>query len=194
MRQLYQFDAEYVRALIADDEAVQLHFYQYFGPLLSIKLRMRVRSPELREDIVQDTFCRIMSFLRRGGELEHPERLGALVNTVCNNVLLERFRSEGRSCESLEEHLEIPDGRTGVEEGVIDEQRKRLVRRLLSSLQERDRLILQQVFLEERDKDLVCAEMGVDRNYLRVLVHRAKTRFKVELQGDSPLLAMFFGA
>jgi RNA polymerase sigma-70 factor (ECF subfamily) len=34
------------------------------------------------------------------------------------------------------------------------------------------------VFLEERDKDEVCRDFGVDRNYLRVLLHRAKQTFK----------------
>jgi RNA polymerase sigma-70 factor, ECF subfamily len=34
------------------------------------------------------------------------------------------------------------------------------------------------VLLEERDKDEVCAELGLSREYLRVLVHRAKQSFK----------------
>jgi RNA polymerase sigma-70 factor (ECF subfamily) len=33
--------------------------------------------------------------------------------------------------------------------------------------------------LEEKEKDGVCRELGVDREYLRVLVHRAKDKFKV---------------
>jgi RNA polymerase sigma-70 factor (ECF subfamily) len=34
------------------------------------------------------------------------------------------------------------------------------------------------VFLEERNKDEVCRDFGVDREYLRVLLHRAKQAFK----------------
>jgi RNA polymerase sigma-70 factor (ECF subfamily) len=37
---------------------------------------------------------------------------------------------------------------------------------------------LKEVFLEERNKDEVCDEFGVDRNYLRVLLHRAKRNFR----------------
>jgi RNA polymerase sigma-70 factor (ECF subfamily) len=37
---------------------------------------------------------------------------------------------------------------------------------------------LRAVFLEERDKDEVCTELGVDRDYLRVLLHRAKASFR----------------
>jgi RNA polymerase sigma-70 factor (ECF subfamily) len=34
--------------------------------------------------------------------------------------------------------------------------------------------------LEERDKDLICKEFGIDRGYLRVLLHRAKSSFRGE--------------
>jgi RNA polymerase sigma-70 factor, ECF subfamily len=34
------------------------------------------------------------------------------------------------------------------------------------------------VLLEERNKDEVCAEFGITREYLRVLLHRAKQSFK----------------
>jgi RNA polymerase sigma-70 factor (ECF subfamily) len=37
---------------------------------------------------------------------------------------------------------------------------------------------LREIFLEEKDKDEVCRDFGVDRDYLRVLLHRAKQSFK----------------
>jgi RNA polymerase sigma-70 factor, ECF subfamily len=52
------------------------------------------------------------------------------------------------------------------------------VREILEELPERDRRLLREVFLEERDKDEVCRDFGVDRDYLRVLLHRAKQSFK----------------
>jgi RNA polymerase sigma-70 factor (ECF subfamily) len=59
----------------------------------------------------------------------------------------------------------------------VDET-QRVVRNILGDLPERDRRLLQSVLLEERDKDEVCAELGLSRDYLRVLVHRAKQSFK----------------
>jgi len=52
------------------------------------------------------------------------------------------------------------------------------VREILDQLSERDRRLLREVFLEERDKNEVCRDFGVDREYLRVLLHRAKQSFK----------------
>ena len=63
------------------------------------------------------------------------------------------------------------------------------VREILEKLSERDRRLLREVFLEERDKDEVCREFGVDREYLRVLLHRAKQSFKslyLKNMGDEP--------
>jgi RNA polymerase sigma-70 factor, ECF subfamily len=56
----------------------------------------------------------------------------------------------------------------------------------LSELSGKDRTILRMVFLEDVDKDEVCAAMRVNRGYLRVLLHRARQRLKkVMLERDS---------
>ncbi len=55
---------------------------------------------------------------------------------------------------------------------------ERVVRQILNQLPERDRRLLQSVLLEGRNKDEVCAEFGITREYLRVLLHRAKQSFK----------------
>ena len=34
------------------------------------------------------------------------------------------------------------------------------------------------LFVEERDKDDICRSLQIDRGYLRVLLHRAKQRFR----------------
>jgi len=55
---------------------------------------------------------------------------------------------------------------------------QRRVHDILGNLPEKDRRLIREVFLEERDKDEVCRDLGVDREYLRVLLHRAKKSFK----------------
>ena len=60
---------------------------------------------------------------------------------------------------------------------VTDENQSR-VRSLVAELAPKDRRILKALFLDERAKDSVCEEFGVSRGYLRVLLHRAKERFR----------------
>ena len=52
------------------------------------------------------------------------------------------------------------------------------VQQALAGLPDKEREILTWLFFDERDKDDICRELNVDRNYLRVLVHRAKARFR----------------
>jgi len=61
---------------------------------------------------------------------------------------------------------------------VAAKQMKEKIREILEELPERDRRLLSEVFLEERDKDEVCRDFGIDRDYLRVLLFRAKQSFK----------------
>lgn len=179
--QFHSFDARYIGNLCAGDRETQEHFVGYFTELLKLKLRSRLQSPHAIEDVCQETFARVFSVLRRDGGLRQPERLGAFVNTTCNHVLFEEYRSSGRS-ESLDEEgkPEPVAGGANAHEVVASQQMKRKVREILLDLAPRDRHLLKAVFLEERDRDEVCRQFGVEREYLRVLLHRAKQEFKIE--------------
>jgi RNA polymerase sigma-70 factor (ECF subfamily) len=173
------FDASYINKLRAGDAPTEQHFIAYFSELILMKLRPRLRNQEQIEDVKQETFSRTFSLIRSEGGLRHAERLGPLVNSICNNVLMEQYRSSNR-VEALEEGAaeQLVETTPSALNMVISEETRKLVRHTLNGLNERDRSLLQAVFLEERDKDEVCTELGVDRDYLRVLLHRAKGSFR----------------
>ena len=175
------FDREYLERLKAGDAETERHFVAYFGDLLRIKLRARLRSAELIEDVRQETFLRVLTVVRRKDGLEHPERLGAFVNSVCQNVLFELYRSDSRTQSSSADHLDIPEDHVSTESELVTEEWRRQVRKVLRDLPAKDRELLRMVFYDETDKDEICRRVGVDREYLRVLVHRAKGRFREEL-------------
>ena len=176
--QFIAFDADYLERLQRGDVHTEQHFAAYFGQLIVLKLRSRLGSMEAVEDVRQETFVRVLTLVR-ANEIREPGRLGALVNSVCNNVLLEHYRAKSRPTSSIDE---IPaDSLLATEPigaGAESREAQLLVRRILSELPDRDRRLLQLVLLEERDKDAVCAELGLSREYLRVLLHRAKQSFK----------------
>jgi RNA polymerase sigma-70 factor (ECF subfamily) len=178
--QFYSFDASYVSNLCAGDPQTQEHFVGYFSELLQLKLRSRLNSPHAIEDVRQETFARVFSVLRKDG-LRQPERLGAFVNTVCSHVLSEHYRStSGGESLDVEGRPELPDKSASALEIVVSRQVKDKVREILLELAPRDRSLLKAVFLDERNRDEVCLEFGVERDYLRVLLHRAKQEFKTE--------------
>jgi RNA polymerase sigma-70 factor, ECF subfamily len=170
-----QFDEAYLARLVQGDPEVEAHFASYFGQLIQIKLRHRLRSQHAIDDVRQETFKRVFQILRTEG-MRQPERLGALVNSVCRNILLETIRS--RRFEELPEEIDAgPSGGDAVG-GLITEEQRREVHRVLAELPERDRSLLRAVYLDEASRDAICAEFHVDRDYLRVLLHRAKESFR----------------
>jgi RNA polymerase sigma-70 factor (ECF subfamily) len=101
------------------------------------------------------------------------------VNSMCNNVLLEHYRANSRD-DSLddEEERDFPATNVDIVGAIANKQMAEKIREILEDMPERDRRLLREIFLEERDKDAVCNDFGVDRDYLRVLLHRAKQSFK----------------
>jgi len=173
----YAFDSEYIRRLVSHDAETEQHFTRYFGELLVLKLRRRLRSAAQIEDAKQETFLRVLAVLKKKGGLETAESLGAFVNGVCNNVLFELYRSNARTAPLDEDH-DPPETRAGADAALIAGEDRERVREALNGLPKRDKDLLTWLFFEERDKDEICREMQIDRNYLRVLVHRAKNQFR----------------
>jgi RNA polymerase sigma-70 factor (ECF subfamily) len=179
--QFHSFDAGYVESLCSVDQQTQQHFVGYFTLLLRLKLRSRLQSPQAIEDVCQETFTRVLTVLRKDGGLRQPESLGAFVNTVCRHVLLEHYRSSrGNESLDVEGRPELASNGDDAFDIAAAGQIKTKVREILLGLPLRDRELLKAVFLDERDRDEVCDEFGVDRAYLRVLLHRAKQEFKTE--------------
>lgn len=176
--QFYEFDQSYLERLRGGDFRTEAHFVAYFSELILLKLRSRVPSPQAIEDLRQETFARVFTVLRGETGIREPERLGAFVNSTCNNVLLEYYRSSSRSSSLEDEQDEFPDTRVDVIGVIAQQEIREKIRQILDELPERDRRLLKEVFLEERDKDAVCRDFGVDRDYLRVMLYRAKQSFK----------------
>ncbi|MGB8581289.1 MAG: sigma-70 family RNA polymerase sigma factor [Candidatus Sulfotelmatobacter sp.] len=178
--QFHAFDRHYLEQLASGDFRTQEHFVSYFSELIRLKLSKRLHSHSEVEDARQETFARVFAALRKPDGIREPERLGAYVNSVCNNVLLEYYRSSSQELTSDDEEAEanIPDPAISVVDVIANRQVQRNVREILDQLQEKDRRLIKEIFLDERDKDDVCRDLGVDREYLRVLLHRAKKSFK----------------
>src|SRR3984893_6685254 len=178
--EFFAFDASYVEKLRVGDAHIEGHFVNYFSELIRLKLRSRLNSKEAIEDVRQETFMRVLTLLREEGGLRQPDLLGPFVNSVCNHVLFEHYRSQKRTEATIDDEVEATiAGREPSALSLLEaKDTERVVRQILDQLPERDRRLLQ-LLLEERDKDEVCAEFGITREYLRVLLHRAKQSFKV---------------
>jgi RNA polymerase sigma-70 factor (ECF subfamily) len=186
--QFEAFDASYLKRLKDGDIQTQNHFVAYFGELIQKKLRSRVSSAQQAADLCQETFVRVLKMVRSDAGLRHPERLGPYVVSVCNHVLMEHYRGSTREAPLEDEHGDTVPDEQSIDplDNVMSKQTVKIVREVLEEMPERDRRVLKELFLDEREKDDICRDFGIDRDYLRVLVHRAKQSFKSQyLKGNT---------
>jgi RNA polymerase sigma-70 factor, ECF subfamily len=177
----FLFDDNYLRGLQNRDSDTENHLIASFSKAIQAKLQSRLRWPELVQDARQETFLRVLTYFRSGKTLENPASLPGFIHSVCHNVALEFLRFHTRHDQIAENAPEPLDSSAGPEDQLVTAERKQIVRKLLEELPPKDRELLRRVLLDEEDKDAVSKEFGVDRNYLRVLLHRARLKFKAAL-------------
>jgi len=176
----FEFDESYLRALKGRDEAAENQLINSLGPRIRTVLRSHMRSWDRTADAYQETFLRVFTYLRSDKTLDSPGSLPGFVLAVSRNVAFEHLRACYRQDQFPEDMAEPPDTAPGPEDRSVTEERKQIVRRVLSELSKRDRDLLC-LLLAEEDPAKLCRDFGVDRGYLRVLLHRARIRFKKAL-------------
>lgn len=176
--EFYSFDEPYLQRLRDHDFETEQHFVAYFSKLILIKLRSRLHSTSAIDDVRQETFVRVLKVVRTESGLRNAKTLGAFVNSVCNNVLQEHYRSSSRTEPGDDAIAERPDHAIDLEGALVTQQTRERVRNVLAKLPDKDRRLLRAMFIEDKDKDELCREFRVDRDYLRVLLHRARQSFR----------------
>lgn len=174
--EFYPFDANYLERLREHHPATEAHFASYFGERLRVKLLNRGFAIPTLEDISQDTFLRVLAAVRNG-TVAHPERFGAYVNSVCDNVVLEKYREHARHRHLDVDAMDVPDGKTNLESMLLRKEKKKIVADILAQLPVKKRNILRALIYEQLDRSELCARFKVKNDYLRVLLFRAKEDF-----------------
>lgn len=169
----FTFDDEYVRRLREGDPETVAHYFKYFNFFLGRKLHGRVPFSDV-EDVTQEVHVRVFTYLGSGKPIHDSSRFGAFVFGFAENIVRERGRAN-RHTEELDEQLSAD---IDILRDVIAAETKQRVHRVLASLEKRDADILRAVYLDELDRDEICRRFGVNRNYLRVVIHRALEKFR----------------
>jgi RNA polymerase sigma-70 factor, ECF subfamily len=171
---LFAFDDLYVRRLKEHDRETEAHFAQYFRPILFAKLGKSVPAQDI-DDVIHEVFVRVLSRL---DDVRDGHKFGAFVLGFCNNIVLERYRKNSRTEPLIEVHEQIVDQKSDAERDFFSEEAAAAVRVVLSEMRPRDASILRAVLADEPRKE-ICQRLGVSAEYLGVVLHRAKERFKV---------------
>lgn len=176
-----EFGPAYLKRLRLRDPQTEAHFTAYFSGYLENKLHNRLRNRDLAEDIRQETLVRVLEAVYNKPELKHPERFGAFVNSVCNNVLLEYWRRNGTAAGTAELPVQMDTARNPESAAQLTEEIAEL-RRALVKLQKRDRQLLQMIYWDETDRHEISRQTHMSADNVRVTLHRAKRAVRKYLE------------
>jgi RNA polymerase sigma-70 factor (ECF subfamily) len=172
--------ARLVAGIRAGDRSAEQAMAERYSRGLLYLLRRQCGDPDLALDLRQDAL-RIALEKLRAEPLTDPTKLSAFLRAIAVNILTAHRRKDTRratytNSDSIEA---AADERRGPYDNVSGEQVQTAVRALLEELKTpRDREILRRVYLEEDDKDEICADFGIDAAHFSRVLFRAKARFK----------------
>lgn len=173
-----QIDDDFVRRLCAGDPVAGQQFFDHYGRMLQTMFRRLIRMKAEAEDLSQIVLMKaFISLCREDKGPKDKAKVGAWIAGIARNTRFEWFRV--KNGEQLDERVHDRSVENDIELRLITFEKIKQVRHLIATMEpRRDADLLKAVYLDERDRDEVCREFGVDREYLRVRVHRALKRFK----------------
>ncbi|MBN9090785.1 MAG: sigma-70 family RNA polymerase sigma factor [Reyranella sp.] len=152
-----------------DDEA-----YRRLLGKVAVWLRMVVRrglvsagrGPAESEDIVQET---LLAMHLKQDSWNEQQPIVPWLRAIARHKLADHLRRRG-----FHDHVDIDDWSNALEVSVEVEAPAAIdSRRLLESLPERQRVIVQRISHEGRSAADVCSELGMSEGAVRVALHRA---------------------
>jgi RNA polymerase sigma-70 factor, ECF subfamily len=156
-----------------------MHFSDEDLEKLRPKIRFKVRydlgfyCPDV-DDIVQETLARFLVATRED-KIQNPAAVGAFLNGICRNVILE-YRRRNMRDEPMPDVVPEPPGKA-IPAADLFELRQAIAQGL-EQLSERDRQVLRGFYLEEQSKEEILKQTGMTDENFRVVLCRAKERFR----------------
>ncbi len=173
-----------VRRILAGDASAEEDLVQRYSRGLVYLIRRLGASPELAEDLHQETFRIVLERLRQRG-LEDPAGLaGFLRGTARNLMTADRRKMARRRTDVDEEKLEsvVAPSPSQLSSVLLDEEAG-FVRKLIGELPtDRDRQLLLRFYVAEEEKESICNDLGLDSLHFNRVLFRARQRFKELLE------------
>ncbi len=167
---------------VADATARLAAVYRDYPGLRALIMR-RVRDPEIAADILQDAAVTTLEKLRVG-EIAQVENVGGYLYRVALNHLRNHRRKDKGAVSSSDELESLahpdadPDWRS-----VGHPDWAEAARRMLGEMPtSRDRDLLVRFYLDDEDKESICAELELSDEHFNRVIFRARNRFRVLLE------------
>ena len=155
----------------------ELQMYHRFASGLKTMLNRKCSSPDIAEDVFQETW-RVVLEKVRNGDLRQPDRLAAFVHQIARNQVVMYFRKHSDTQEAPDENDLVAAG-PNPEQALETNRLQQFVREIIESLDAaRDREVLMRFYVKEEDKDDICKDLQLTSQHFNRVIYRAKMRMK----------------
>jgi RNA polymerase sigma-70 factor (ECF subfamily) len=176
----YEAPSQIATAISQGDKKAETALLERYYQQVLFILKKRVGDPDYARDICQEAFRITIERLRRQPLAEPDKLAGFLQNVAINLCIAETRKSERRQTAFDSDYLELVVDRTPGQSQQLEKERAALaVRQLLAELDnERDRRILYRYYIDEMEKEDICAELELGYRHFDKVISRARARFR----------------
>lgn len=135
-------------------------------------------------DMANETMVRVLVHLKRHGR--DRTDLGPLVRTIARNLLIERVRKAPVMVVPLGEDVDVADDALEPADHVLASERREAVREAIRSLSPRHRRVVG-MWMDGRTPTEIARALGVKRNAVDAILHRARRSLAARLDGGGVL-------
>ena len=179
-----------------DEASFELLLHRYRTPLVNFLYRM-VRSREQAEDLAQEVFVRVY---RAREEYVPSAKFTTWLFRIATNLALNSLRDHRHQKQEVsmdapltvdaedgdERPFEVADKHPTIEQELVEEDRKKMIRRAIEKLPEKQRAAVLLHKYQELDYGEIAKILSCSESALKSLLFRAYETLRVEL---APLVA-----
>lgn len=127
------------------------------------------------KDAAQESFIKAYQVL---GSFRAESKFSTWLYRIASNMALGKARRKKRAAPLEEAHYMASDEQVGDSQpaGMTQEERSKYLHLALAQLEENDRLLLSLYYLEEVSMDETAEISGLDKNTVKVRMHRARKK------------------
>lgn len=145
--------------------------------LFRLALRITLNHAEA-EDVVQETMIKVWN---RRDEWQKIDSIEAFCLTICRNLAVDKTRKHGNQNLTLDttdyEAIDLSSA-SNPEEQAMQRDRIQLVRRLINSLPEKQRSVMQLRDIEGKSYKDIAAILGISEEQVKINIFRARQTIK----------------
>jgi RNA polymerase sigma-70 factor (ECF subfamily) len=179
-----------------DEESFALLLHRYRGPLVNFLYRM-VRNREQAEDLAQEVFIRVY---RARGDYVPTAKFTTWLFRIATNLALNSLRDTRHQRMEIsldapltadvddgdERPLDVADKHPDIEQHLVEEARKKMIRHAIEKLPEKQRAAVLLHKYQDLDYNEIAKILECSESALKSLLFRAYETLRVEL---APLVA-----